>query len=306
MTTIRRTGIITPEAVVLEFETAGVGSRTVARLIDLLAVGMALYLVSIVLTIPLAAAGEAGQWALAIVMLLFVFLGIVMYPILFEGLWGGRTLGKAAMGLRVVTREGAPVRFRHTFTRGVIGLVEVFAFGFIAVLTCAVSRDNQRVGDLAGGTIVLRERKADTRAVAVRFPPPWGLDAYVAGLDVSALREDQYAVVRTFLMRVLQLAPEARAALAVRLANPVTQVIRHTPPPTIPPETFLACVAAAYQRRYGGPVGWVPPPPAGYAPPSGYAPAGYAPAGYAPAGYGPPTAYPAPPNAYPAPPPPAR
>lgn len=263
MTTIRRTGIITPEAVVLEFETAGVGSRTVARLVDVLAVGVVIYLLLTVLAIPLVSAGDTGAWIMVILTLLLFFFGLVMYPILLETLWNGRTLGKAAMGLRVVTKEGAPVRFRHSFARGVIGLVEVFAFGFIAVLTCAVSRDNQRVGDLAGGTIVLRERKADTRAVAVSFPPPWGLESYVAGLDVSALREEQYAVVRTFLMRVLQLSPEARAALAVRLANPVARAIHHAPPPQVGPEVFLACVAAAYQRRYGGPVGWTPGPGAG-------------------------------------------
>jgi DNA-directed RNA polymerase subunit K/omega len=75
----------------------------------------------------------------------------------------------------------------------------------------------------------------------------------VQTLDVSAITPERYALVRSFLMRVFQFSPGARVSLAVRLANPVALAMRHTPPPMLDPETFLVCVAAAYQARHGGP-----------------------------------------------------
>ena len=138
-----------------------------------------------------------------------------------ESLWSGRTLGKAALGLRVVTVEGGPVRVRQSATRAIVGVFELWAtFGSVAVLATILTRDNQRLGDLLAGTLVLRERAAmSTTATAMSFPAPYGYADYVASIDVSVLTSDQYGVIRTFLMRVLDLTIEARGALAVNLAN---------------------------------------------------------------------------------------
>jgi hypothetical protein len=158
---------------------------------------------------------------------------------------------------------------------------------------------------MVAGTIVLRERQGSGRSVAMSFPVPYGYEAYVQSLDVSSVREDQYQLIRTFLLRVWELAPEARASLALRLANPLAVQMRHTPPAMVGPELFLVCVAAAYQLRHGGPLapsqpvpgpGVGPPdlsayPSAGY-PLGGYPHGGYALGGYPQGGY-PPGGYPA-------------
>ncbi len=255
-------GVVTPEAVLLEFDTAGVGSRSAAEVIDLLV------LVAI-LTAVGTAVGAAAQFSggtiaviIGIVMELVVLVG---YPVAMEALWNGRTLGKAAFGLRVVTVEGGPIRFRHAMIRGVLGLIEIYAtLGTLAVLSIILSKRDQRLGDLTAGTLVLRERTASGHlAVAVTFPPPYGLEGYVATLDVSTLSGEQYGLVRSFLMRVVDLSYDARNSLAVKLANAVAFELRLTPPANLAPEPFLACVAAAYQRRYGGP----PPPQPSPAPP---------------------------------------
>ena len=95
----------------------------------------------------------------------------------------------------------------------------------------------------------------------------------MASLDVSALTSEQYGVIRSFLLRVLELSPEARWSLAVKLANATALELRLTPPPGVGPELFLACVAAAYQRRHG-PAAAGPPVPAAAdgGPPAGPAP----------------------------------
>jgi uncharacterized RDD family membrane protein YckC len=254
-------GIVTPEAVLLEFETAGVGSRTIARMIDLFVQLAALY--ALVFVIGVASLGGTPD-VVGIILVAAGVLGIALgYPIAFEALWNGRTPGKAAMGLRVVTVEGAPVRFRHAAVRGIVGLVDLLVppGGATAIVAAILSRRTQRLGDMAAGTIVLRERAATAATSAVSFRPFPGWEAYTASLDVAALRPDEYGIVRSFLMRVNQLDPGARGALAVRLATPVAARLRHTVPDGVHPEHFLVSVAAAYQQRHGGPSAPPPPPP---------------------------------------------
>jgi uncharacterized RDD family membrane protein YckC len=294
-------GIVTPEAVLLEFETAGAGSRAAAEMLDVfLQLGVGGLLLIAVLT----AASVTGGTVAAIIGIVMVFVILVGYPVAMETLWNGRTLGKAALGLRVVTIEGGPVRFRHSATRGIFGVFEIYAtLGSVALMSIVLTRRDQRLGDLFGGTILLRERTAPaTRAIAVSFPAPYGLEGYVASLDVSALTSEQYGVIRSFLLRVMDLSWESRGALAVRLANASALELRLTPPNGVAPEPFLVCLAAAYQRRHGAPVATVgadpygPPPGYGYLPTPGYG----APPPPAP-GYGAP-----PPPAYGAPPPPGH
>lgn len=244
-------GIVTPEAVVLEFETAGVASRAAATLLDLFVQLLALGVISVAAS-ALATAFGAGE-TVAVVLSLLLGLGVMVgYPTLMEAFWDGRTLFKSVFGLRVVTREGAPVRFRHTAIRAIARLFEVVALlGIPAVISATLTRDDQRIGDLLAGTIVLRDRTADPLATSVTFPPPPGYEQYVASLDVSGLTPEQYGVIRSFLLRARDLTPEARGVLAVRLANPVALRMHHAPPPAVVPELFLASVAAAYQQRQG-------------------------------------------------------
>jgi hypothetical protein len=81
------------------------------------------------------------------------------------------------------------------------------------------------------------------------FPPPYGLEAYTATLDVAGLTPDEYGAVRAFLLRAPSLPPPVRGGLAGELAGTVAARMRHTPPPWLAPETFLVCVAAATQAR---------------------------------------------------------
>jgi uncharacterized RDD family membrane protein YckC len=242
-------GIVTPEAVVLEFPTASIGSRGVAKLLDLLAQGAALF--GLILLIGLAS--NALPSGVTIALVVFVVFGVVfVYPLAMETLTRGKTIGKMAMGLRVVTVEGAPIRFRNALLRALLLLVELFIFppgGALAVITMLVNRRDQRLGDVVAGTIVIRERIADSSAVAYAFLPPRGLEAFAASLDTSRVTPDLYRLVRTYLLRVHQLDGAARWALGAQFAQDVSRAVGQLPPPGVPPEAFLVCVVAAYQAR---------------------------------------------------------
>ena len=245
----QRLGIVTPEAVVLQFETAGIGSRMIALALDFVIQGFLLGICSFALAAFADAAGASG-WV-GVTLFFFVLFGVLFgYPIGFETLRNGRTPGKAALGLRVVTKEGAPIRFRHAAVRGALQLVDFYlTSGAAAVLSMLFTQDNQRLGDLAAGTIVLRERSGAGAPRAVWFPVPPGYESYAATLDTAGLTGHDYGAVRSFLMRAHALTPQVRGQLAVQLAVPLAAKLHHTPPPGVSPEAFLACVAAVYQAR---------------------------------------------------------
>jgi uncharacterized RDD family membrane protein YckC len=283
--------MVTPEAVALEFRTANLGSRILAYLIDMVVVvaGIVVGLFAVALL------GQASDvvvpdWLALTIVLVLLPAWWLGYFIAFETLWRGRTLGKAALGLRVVTREGAPVRFRHAAIRALLGLVDFFVLGgFFAVVFILFTRDNQRLGDLVAGTLVLRERSALAAPAPVVFGPPPGLEAYTATLDLGGLGTEEYLAVRTFLLRAASLPPGPRAALALQLANPLAARLRPPPPAGVSPELYLHCVAAAYQQRQrlaagrgGGPGPAAVAPPASGPPATPPAPApqdGFAPPG---------------------------
>ena len=251
MAQVESARMVTPEAVALEFRTANLGSRILAYLVDMVVVVAAI----LVGLFAVALIGQASDvvvpdWVALTVVLVLLPAWWLGYFIAFETLWRGRTLGKAALGLRVVTKEGAPIRFRHAAIRGLLGLVDFFvAGGFIAVVFILFTRDNQRLGDLVAGTLVLRERSALAAPAPVAFGPPSGLESYTSTLDVGGLGTEEYLAVRTFLLRAASLPPGPRSGLALQLANPLAARLRPPPPPGVSPELYLHCVAAAYQQR---------------------------------------------------------
>lgn len=254
--------VVTPEAVLLELRPAGLGSRMLALGLDLLLQFGALW----VLLVGWLATGQSSETAAVVASLVIVFLITFGYPVVMETLWG-RSLGKLALGLRVITTEGGPVRFRHAAIRSLLFVVDFWIPpGGLTGVTCVlVTRRSQRLGDLAAGTIVVRSGRRAERTVPVWFTPPPGHEAYARHLDVSPLRPRQYQLVRRFLLRTAELSPSARWELANRLAAGVAVATGGTVPTGMHPETYLRCVVAAHQQRGtpGPSLASPPPPPTG-------------------------------------------
>jgi uncharacterized RDD family membrane protein YckC len=243
-----RTGVITPEAVVLELPLAGTATRAFARLFDLVLQGVAAALLAWA-AVPFANLG-ASPVLLALTVTVTV---LVVLPMATEALWRGRSPGKAVFGLRVVGADGSPEAPRQAAVRALVALVDTYlSLGFLALVGSLLTRTSQRPGDLAAGTVVLRERGRAGVRTPVAFHPPPGFEAYVASLDVGALHEGDFTLIRSFLLRVRTLGAPARRELALGLAEAVRRRIRHELPGPVDPELWLVCVASAYQLRRGG------------------------------------------------------
>lgn len=182
--------------------------------------------------------------------ILFVLVG---YPTIFEALWRGRTPGKVAVGLRVVSGEGGPVGWSESSMRAIAGLVEIYlTLGALAITASFLSPRAQRLGDLMAGTFVVSEPAALLRLQPVVFPTPPGHAEYVDVLDVARLGDAGYGVVREALLRLGTLDPAARHAVTNELGHRVVARIGVGVPTWMTAEEFLAAVCTAYQRRQGG------------------------------------------------------
>lgn len=267
-------GFITPDAVALDLEVATVGSRGVAYLLDL-----ALFLIVALILGLLQLALLGGEWfqsGLGVsIALLLAFAWQFGYPIGFETLWGGRTLGKAAVGLRVVTVEGAPVGVRHATIRAVTAPVELLlTTGLIASLSSFLSRRAQRLGDMAAGTLVVRERRIVPEPTAATFHPPAGAEPYVAQVDVSRIDASTYGLVRATLNRRPELRAGEYEQLSAEVATAIAPLVSPQPPPGTHQTAFLQAIAAAVQQRSAArqPASWRSAPPDQGPPPPPLAP----------------------------------
>ena len=246
-----RISVATPEGVTLEATLAGVGSRLAAGIIDQL-LRLAVVLALMATMAALGASGvfgdDAGGLAIA-VLIVVLFLVQFAYDVLFETLAGGRTPGKRWTGLRVVKVGGAPVGFLASVIRNLLRIVDALpTFYLVGMLAVLFTRNNQRLGDLAAGTIVVRERRQKTGIPKVAPPPPAMSGVDMSLWDVSAVSAEELATVRRFLDRREQLTTESRDRLAHEIATRLGPKVVG-PPRQWTPEAFLEYLVAAKAAR---------------------------------------------------------
>ena len=217
----------TSENVGIGFETAGIASRFLAFLLDSL-----LVMVIVVFADILAAAivGETAGLGLVLVLLVAIpFFVVNGYFIVAETASAGRTPGKRALGLR------------EALVRNIARIIDM-AFG-IGVVVMFFDRRSRRIGDLAAGTVVVRERRAGVSVAPPVLPPPMlrTPDAGPAIDGVDRLGAAEWSALRTFLARQ-GMHPEQRARLAAVIAGRLCERLELGPgaPERLwPPELLL-------------------------------------------------------------------
>lgn len=233
----------TPEGVAVELTLAGMGSRLAASLLDWLLRASVLLALGLLgaLTAPESSLG-GGWWTAAITVI--GFLVLFGYDVLFEVAAGGRTPGKRWTGIRVVDRAGGPVDFVPSVIRNLLRLVDILpGFYLVGAITVVVSARNQRLGDLAAGTLVIRERQATPPS---RWVAPVAETA--ASWDVAQVTGEELATVRRFLERRDELLAPARSRLAGQLASGLRPKVAG-PGADVDDERFLELVAAVKAER---------------------------------------------------------
>lgn len=244
-------GVVIGEAVELDLAPAKLPSRALAFALDLLIVGTLLVAALVVVVVS---GAELDTALAATVGVVLAVLGFVVWPTAWETLTRGRTPGKLAFGLRVVSDDGGPIRFRQALVRALAGLFVDFGLlsGVVAIVVSACTRRGQRVGDLLAGTIVLRDRvPRSTRHPTLPEPDP-ALAGWASTLQLAALPDDLALAARQFLARAGDLAPDVRRTLGERLATDVAARTAPDPPSGTSAEAFLTAVLAERRRRAAG------------------------------------------------------
>ena len=235
-----RITIATPEGVAIDVVLAGLGSRFLARLLD----SVIQILAIIALAVMIGAADGSG--IVRAVVIVLIFLVVFVYDVAFEVLNHGRTPGKLAAGIRVVGDAGEPVRFLASAIRNIVRLVDFLpVFYLVGSISIVATRHDQRLGDLAAGTVVARDRFPGLAHAAAPITVTPDL---VATWDVSAIRPEEVHAVRQFLDRRLSLRWPARSYFAVDLANRLGPRVVGVPPNSHP-EYVLEGIVVAKQHR---------------------------------------------------------
>ncbi len=197
--------LATPEGVLLTLNPAGPAARVHAYLLDLALRGLILLVAGFVFSLL----GELG----AGLVLVCYFLLEWFYPVFFEVFREGQTPGKRYCRLRVLQRDGAPVGLAGSLIRNLLRVVDILPLCYCAGMVCMVmNRRFQRLGDLAAGTLVVRESRPDVPAIDP--------DAGVWGVPVRLEPVEQQALIR-FAERCSQLSQDRQQELA-GLLTPLT------------------------------------------------------------------------------------
>ena len=230
----------TPEHVEVRFELAGLGSRVAAAMTDLVLVSLLLLPLQIA-TDQLGLETALGRWASALLYLLLSF-ALLAYYILFEGLNRGRTPGKILLGIRVVMDTGRPITPAAAALRNLVRAGEYAALLLPAVLTMLLHRSNKRLGDLAAGTIVVRDH-----ATEWQLAPAAAVGEEPVEVGPPELSEEEFRLLDQLLARLPDLTPGVQVRMIVELARRFeTRVPRRT---TDPQEYLVALFEEERRKR---------------------------------------------------------
>jgi uncharacterized RDD family membrane protein YckC len=226
----------TPERVSFDYQVAGLGTRALAQVLDLLIVGgilLAVYFVA------LAAAVADASTAATLIAAIGSFVVIFGYFWLSESLWSGQTIGKKAFRLRAVGDRGEPLTFGQAGIRNVVRIIDFLPYAYgVGFVVLFANGKGKRLGDLAAGTIVVKD--SDSVALwqlpGARTPaPPAGVagavaNPYIAATPAELTLRRLDPELRRFVSSYGRRRPELSLEVRVQLASQVQPSLRSALP----------------------------------------------------------------------------
>ncbi len=217
-----RKTIQTAEGLDLDLTLAGLGSRMIAAVVDAILIGLLVFMLLFGMS-QLAVDGFGSGIVIQAFVTILITLVVLGYLVGFEALNEGRTPGKRAVGIRVVTSEGDSIGFLAAFLRNLLRVIDflpaVFIVGAASIL---FTKTNQRIGDITANTIVIRERLPHAERAElehIEHPDRW---------DVARVTADDVDVLRRFAVRRRSIPADRADQIAAGLAAKIRpKVIGH-------------------------------------------------------------------------------
>lgn len=237
--------VLSGEAVAIDVQPVGFLLRALGAIIDML-LGFALFILWIFLRIWLLDVGILDEATDRISMVVAIVVSFVVVPIAMEVALKGRSLGKLAVGGRIVRVDGGAAGFRHAFIRALLGVLEIYmTLGGIAVLAGAFNGRSQRLGDMVAGTYSQRVRTPKLIPHAPLLPP--SLTGWAQVADVARLPDRLARRISQFLQTAPRMAPGARVRVAQELLAEAAPFV--SPMPPVSPEEVLMGITVLRRER---------------------------------------------------------
>ncbi|MBS4194229.1 RDD family protein [Lederbergia citri] len=226
-----RINIKTPEYVSLQFQIAGLGSRTAAYIIDqliLMAFNIAIVIIFLIISIgqpDLLFFLDLHSYLIAIIIIGIFFINWG-YFFAFEYFSGGTTPGKRMMGIRVIQENGHSITLLSSFIRNLLRIIDSLPAGyFLGIMMIFFHSKHKRIGDLVAGSIVVHERKTNRKNKL----SPIEKEIQARGLSKNDLVIDEWALksinmkdwklIQTYSNRFLQLPKSEKENLTKQIAG---------------------------------------------------------------------------------------
>ena len=240
--------ILSPEKTILTYRLAGLGSRVIAQILDLILVVITIYAFSL-LAILMGAVTDI-HLAQGFIMFISVMLPFGSF-IFFEGLWNGQTFGKKAFGIRVRMADGTPVTFLAALGRNIMRPADMIpGLYFVGLLAIFTNPKSQRLGDLIANTVVCYEK---------RTPPMFAAAPHIVGYhplevhvgELRGMTPEEYYALRRFCDRFPELSTATQNRLLQELWAPIA--VRCSVPslPNVHPIYLAEAVVMKYGREKG-------------------------------------------------------
>lgn len=225
--------VATPERVSFDYQVAGLGTRAIAQVLDLLIVSgilLAVYFVAVAVSLAQVVTGQ-------LIAIFGSFVVIFGYFWVSEALWSGQTVGKKAFRLRAVGDRGEPLTFAQAGIRNIVRIVDFLPYGYgVGLIVLFVNGKGKRLGDLAAGTIVVKDSDhiwlwqlpgARAPVAPPGSPPPTSLAA-ASPAELTLRRLDPE--LRRFVTSYARRRPELSLEVRIQLAGQVQPNLRNALP----------------------------------------------------------------------------
>lgn len=238
--------LMTGEAVALDLRPASFVLRGAGLAIDWLLYFGSYLLVSLLLLPAIFGLIGGDVAAISAIALSLLVVFIVVIPTVVELLSHGKSLGKLAVGSRIVRDDGGAIGFRHALVRSLVAVLEVYmTFGGLAAIVALLNGRSKRLGDLLAGTYSQYERAP--KHVPPVFGVPTELQQWAVTADVARMPDPLSRRIAQFLREAPNQTPGTRERMSRELAAEASVWV--SPIPRVNAELFLAAVASIRRDR---------------------------------------------------------
>lgn len=237
--------LLTGEAVALDLRPASFALRAGGAAIDFTASVVVFLVLLMAFFFPAGWLSLEAAW-MPVFLIASLVLAFVVAPCLVETITHGKSLGRLAVGARIVRDDGGAAGFRHAAIRALVGVIDfLLTLGGLAALVGILSPRSKRLGDHLAGTYAQYERAP--RVATPVFGMPLPLLGWEQVADVARMPDPLARRIANFLASARELDPARRGFVAQQLAYEASQYV--SPLPAVDPELFLAGVTVARRDR---------------------------------------------------------